>query len=149
MTVILNDIDLQMTLTGASCIMKFYWFDLDHDPMTSVLKPDLDIVKIYVYMCVLKMKLLPLMVQKLQPEHTQTDRLDWNYYLCAFADGNEKLKKMWASLTTKNKATVLVASVVSKILCHLMTWIFNRKSIFHSCSIWLFFHQLTYKGITQ
>ena len=41
--------------------------------MTLVLKLDLDIVKMYV--CT-KMKLLPLMVQKLQPEqiHTQTDR---------------------------------------------------------------------------
>ena len=41
--------------------------------MTLVLKLDLDIVKMYV--CT-KMKLLPLMVQKLQPEqiHRQTDR---------------------------------------------------------------------------
>ena len=49
----------------------------------------------------------------------------------------------------KNKASVLAAPAVPKILCHLMTWIFNRKSIFHSCSIWLFFHQLTCKGITR
>ena len=30
------------------CIMKFYSFDLDFDPVTFLLKLDLDIVKIYV-----------------------------------------------------------------------------------------------------
>ena len=30
--------------------MKFYLFDLDFVPMTLVLKPDLDIVKMYVYL---------------------------------------------------------------------------------------------------
>ena len=30
-------------------IIKFYWFDLDLDPMNLVLKLDQDIVKMYVY----------------------------------------------------------------------------------------------------
>ena len=42
--------------------MKCYWFDLDLDPVTLVLKLDMDIVKMYV--CA-KMKLLHLTVQKL------------------------------------------------------------------------------------
>ena len=45
-----------------SWIIKFYWFDLDLDPITLVLKLDLDIVEMY--MCT-KMKLPPLTVQKL------------------------------------------------------------------------------------
>ena len=62
--------------------------------MTLVFKLDLDIVT----MCVCtKMKLLPLTIQKLQPEQihrhtdgqtdTQTDRLNLKYYLSAYVDG--------------------------------------------------------------
>ena len=41
--------------------MKFYLFDLDLDSITLVFKLDIDIVK----MCLLKMKFLALMVQKI------------------------------------------------------------------------------------
>ena len=56
MTFTLNDINLQMTLTFKQTlevcswilwIMKFHSFDLDLDPVTLLLKLDLDIVKVY------------------------------------------------------------------------------------------------------
>ena len=51
--------------------MRFYSFDLDHDPLTLVFKLDLDIVKL---LCVLKMKFLTSVV--LTDTHRQTDRHD-------------------------------------------------------------------------
>ena len=69
--------------------MKFYSFDLDLDPMTSVLKLDLNIIKMYV--CT-KMKFLPSEIQKLSSEwtDTQTDRHTRLKLLStAYTDGNK------------------------------------------------------------
>ena len=61
--------------------MKFYSFDLDLEPMTLVLKLDLDIIKIF--MCT-KMKFLPSAAQNLASEqtdrHTHTDLTKINTY---------------------------------------------------------------------
>ena len=57
--------------------MMFYSFDLDLDPITLILKLDLDMVKMYLQA---KNEVLAVEVQKLEPEqtdrqtHTQTDR---------------------------------------------------------------------------
>ena len=75
--------------------MKFYSFDIDLNPMTLVLKPDLDIINMY--MCTEKYipifsgsKVIAWTDRQTDTHthtHTHTQRLDWNYYLPAYAEG--------------------------------------------------------------
>ena len=64
-------------------------FELDPDPMTFILKLDLDMVKMYLYTdnevpsyCNSKV-----IVWTDRQKRRQTDRPEWNYYLSAYADG--------------------------------------------------------------
>ena len=86
MTFTLNDIDLHMTLTfdwylveykhsWIMWIMKFYSFDLDLDPMTLMLKCNLNVVKMYV--CVWKWSSV-LQQFKSYSLKRYTDRIFWN-----------------------------------------------------------------------
>ena len=61
--------------------MTCYLFDLDLDPITWILKPNLDIVKMYLH----TKKFLAIAVQKVYPEQIDihTDKPRWNYYLPA------------------------------------------------------------------
>ena len=69
---------------------EFYWFDLDIDPMALVLELDLDIMKMYV--CTKDEAPISNGSKVIAWSDTQTDRqthrLDWNYYLPTFTDGN-------------------------------------------------------------
>ena len=76
MSFTLNDIDHQMTFTFEQALVEYKYevelwnfilLTLTLNPMTLLLKLDLNIVKIYV--CT-KMKYLASVVQKLQPEQT-------------------------------------------------------------------------------
>ena len=73
-------------------IIKFYWFDLDLDTMTLVLKHNLNIVKMYVYTeneapTFNGSKLTAWTdTQTHKQTHRQMHRLDWNYYLSVYAD---------------------------------------------------------------
>ena len=75
-------------------IMKLHSFDLDLDPMTFALKLYLDIVKMYVYTKNEASTFNGSEVIAL------TDRLEWNYYLPAHADGNYCLQM--SSTGTRN-----------------------------------------------
>ena len=70
-----------------SWIMEFYPFDLDLDSMTLVLKFGLDIVKIHV--CTKnEVPIFSSSKDIAWIEKRWTHRLNWNYYLPAYADGN-------------------------------------------------------------
>ena len=94
-------------------ILNFYQFDLGLDPMTLILKHDLDIVKRYVCteneastfnsskVIVWTDRYTDRQIHR--HTDTQMDRFKWKHYLSTYADGNKSLLEMYLLLTQETK----------------------------------------------